>query len=197
MIALSANDYYSDKKSKKVVRERKSAIIIGYFGTISTLIGYSFLVAYLIFSIDNSTWANIGYKVLLICSIFVVFWSLYIIFIKTQKKALRWGISLNNSTLNIYGEKIAISSILEAKIVEFIGSGICLAIGFTIEKTGKTNTAFHLLRVNDTKCMYELRDMIRKLKGWPEQIDIQKSNWSDWKKNIGKHETESEIDKKQ
>lgn len=183
---MCPKDYYSDKDSEEMISERKIALIIGYFGTISILMGYLFLVAFLIYSMDYSIWINVGYLILLILSIFVVFLFLHFIFIRDQKNALRYGVSLNDRALFIYGNEIAIPSILEAKVVEFKGSGVFLAVGYNVKKKGKNKTTSHLLRENDTKNIYELRDKIRELKGWPEQKEVPEYRWNDWKKHLDK-----------
>ncbi len=186
---------YRDSTDKQISLQRKRDF------RFSIILQSAFYIFILLFWI-SAIFLNIGqsYFSLLVISFFILLVAgIFIIFlynIRTHKKILEEGISLNHEYLNLYGEKIKVKDILYAEVVSFTGSGGIKSIKnpntdkmlviFIKNKRGKIKD--RIIRYDETKDISKLSNLIRGLIGLPEQREIKEyglyRGYYVWKKEI-------------
>lgn len=84
------------------------------------------------------------------------------------------GIVLTDESFTIGNEKIDMDDIFFAKVIEFIGNGVFLVLGYTKKKKRGTRKSIFLLRNSEAADILDLCNKIRELKNFETQHTIEK-----------------------
>ena len=177
--------YYHDVDNVKLIERRKKDLKVGRLSLIVILGSYSFVAVLSLFRVsDNEN--LIALFLLWIVTLIGGFFALNYVYVRDEKFAVVNGIKLTSKELRIYSYVYPISSILYSEVVNFADSGNFMAIVYL--KKGKKKVK--LLRKDETEDILKLSNLIRKIKGLPEQKEIKKygsyRGYYTWKKEIRK-----------
>jgi hypothetical protein len=176
---------YSDLDSKKVRRKRKIDLYFGYIFTIVLLamVNMFYIVYFLYHSADYPLSNTIFLLVVWIIVMPILVWLCYYVFIKFPIMRLKYGITLTNEILKVLDSEIKLSSILDARILDFGYRSDFLGIIHTEWRKGKRKIRSFIIIEESTESIYELQQQINQLKGWPQQKSAMKISWKNWKKS--------------
>ena len=167
--------YYSDKHSEKMLKKRKTDLVMAYTVASSLLTSYSLLMAFLIFKWERITLEELIWTVgLWMVGIIVGIWGINYAFLKDSRQRLKYGISVGKEGLSVFGEEIPISSISRAEIaVDHVFALLpsdrlhyVLKVRYEAIKRGKRELRTLCIRDNETEDLFDLKDSIGKAKGW-------------------------------
>lgn len=162
-----------------MVRRRKLSVTLGYSAIFAASFLYVFASGRFLMEAFPSNSIALGVWALGLPPLILAF---YLLFVREERRALRYGITLSNISLSLYGREIPLASIRRAEILSVDSEGCYLGIEFNVFKRGRLRTDIRFLSEKETGNLLELCNKIREVRGWPLQTTILKQCLGDWKR---------------
>ncbi len=174
---MNTNVYYSDKEDIKNKRLHENR----YYWIAYLSLFIFWLIIFILGVLYNKNNKTTIWEGLLFIIVFGVILMLFLL--NSNKRNLR-GVVLTSAYLDWYGTRYPLSSILYSEFVYFYNSGKFMALVYLKNNKKKIK----LFREEHTADIIKLSNLIRKLKGLPEQKEIKKyggyMGYYQWKKEI-------------
>jgi hypothetical protein len=171
-------------------RRRKRDLVIGIsLSILLSSIYTTFSIKLVTLAIGEPLELMIATLVWVALSLPVFCWGTYLIAVRDERKALKYGIVLTNDTLSLWGFEIPVDRISRVDVKEYGITSHYLAIEYSYQGRKRVKTRTSLTRGTSTDDIMELCNKIRELKGWPEQVadPLYGFDWHKFFQDIGRH----------